>query len=114
MFLRPAERAAAGHFGLAKNGGNLRKLVLEDFAQQEDGSLERLELLQKQQEGQRDRFLRVNTFLRINYFGSCRGDDWLRQPGTHVQFPLPAREMQLIHAQARDNGGQKRLERDDL
>src|SRR5260221_9855742 len=45
MQLRSAERAATGRFTLVKHGGDLGKVVLEDFAQQEDGSFKRLELL---------------------------------------------------------------------
>src|SRR5437870_4123007 len=50
MQLRPAKRAAAGGFTLPEHGSNLGKLVLEHFAQQEDRTLERLELLQQNQE----------------------------------------------------------------
>src|SRR5947209_12608144 len=53
MMLRPAERATTGRFTLAKYGGNLGKLVLEDFTQQKDGSLEGLELLQQHQKRHR-------------------------------------------------------------
>ena len=52
MLLGPAERTTAGRFALAKYAGNFGKLVFEDFAQQEDGSLERLKLFQQQQKRQ--------------------------------------------------------------
>src|SRR5216683_3010850 len=54
MFLRPAEPLATAHFTFAEEGGNLGIVVLEDFAQQEDRSLDGLQLLQQQQERQRD------------------------------------------------------------
>src|SRR2546421_579989 len=78
VLLRPAERSTAGSFTLAKHGGDLSKFVLKDFAQQEDGSLEGLELLKQHQERQRDRVLSVDTLLWICLFGSGCGDDWLR------------------------------------
>jgi len=68
MLPGPAERTATGRFALAKYAGNFGKLVLKDFAQQEDRSLERLQLFQQQQERQRDRLLRFYTLLWINSF----------------------------------------------
>src|SRR6266536_3612410 len=65
MELRPAEGAATGRFTLVKHGGNLGKLVSEDFVQQEDGSLEGLELLQQRQEGQRDRLFSLDALCWI-------------------------------------------------
>src|SRR5205823_6306899 len=65
MELRPAERAATGRFTLIKHRGNLGKLVPEDFVQQEDGSLEGLELLQQRQEGQRDRLFSLDALCWI-------------------------------------------------
>src|SRR5260221_1529843 len=70
MVLRPAERPATGRFTLAKHGGNLGKLILEDFAQQENSSLEGLELLQQHQERQRDRLIHIDALCRIDCFGS--------------------------------------------
>ena len=52
VLLGPAERTATGRFALAKYVGNFGKLVLKDFAQQEDGSLEGLQLFQQQQKCQ--------------------------------------------------------------
>src|SRR5579875_3752533 len=98
VLFRPAKRAAAGGFALLKHGRDLSKLVLEDFAQQEDRSLERLKLLQQDQEGQRDRLLRVDALFRVASFSSLRCEDRLRQPGTNVLFSLPARELKLIHS----------------
>src|ERR1700693_3350213 len=65
VFLRSAEGAATGCFTLLKHGSNLSKLVHEDFAQQEDRSLEWLELLQQHQEGQFDRLLHLDTLFGI-------------------------------------------------
>ena len=65
MELRPAEGAATGRFTLVKHRGNLGKLVPEDFVQQEDGSLEGLELLQKRQERQRDRLFSLDALCWI-------------------------------------------------
>ncbi len=107
MFLRPAEPLPAGHFTFAQKGGNLGVVVLEDLAQQEDGSLDGLELLQQHQERQRDRLIRINALLHLCQFRSLRRADRFWQPGTQVLFPLPACEMELIQAQARDNRGQK-------
>ncbi|HEU5381044.1 MAG TPA: hypothetical protein VFV38_36940 [Ktedonobacteraceae bacterium] len=42
MGFSPTERATAGCLALPKNGGDLGKLVLENFAQEEDGALEGL------------------------------------------------------------------------
>jgi len=78
LLLRPAERAATGRFTLVKHRGNLSKLVREDFVQEEDRSLKRLELLQQHQECQRDRLLHVDTLLRVVRFGSLRSEDRLR------------------------------------
>ena len=50
MFLRPAKPLATSHFTLTEKGGNLGIVVLEDFTQQEDRSLDGLELLKQQQE----------------------------------------------------------------
>ena len=110
VFLRPAEPLPAGHFTFAQKGGNLRVVVLEDLAQQEDGSLDRLELLQQHQERQRDRLIRIDAPLYVCEFGSLRSADRFWQPGTQVLFPLPARELELIQAQVRDNRGQKGFE----
>ena len=77
MVLRPAERAATGRFTLVKHGGNLGKLILEDFAQQEDSSLEGLELLQQHQERQRDRLMHIDALCRIECFGSHGGKNRL-------------------------------------
>src|SRR5437764_5054830 len=46
-------------------GSDLGEVVLEDFAQQEDRSLERLELLQQHQERQRDRLFPLDTLCWI-------------------------------------------------
>src|SRR2546421_5736932 len=61
MELRPAEGAATSCFTLVNHRGDLGKLVLEDFVQQEDGSLEGLKLLQQRQEGQRDRLFPLDV-----------------------------------------------------
>src|SRR5438874_11668707 len=76
MFFRPAEPLAASYLTFAEKGGNLAILVLEDFAQQEDGSLYGLELLEQYEESQRDRFLyapgdRADTFFLLKS-GSVR------------------------------------------
>jgi len=42
MLLGPAERTATGCLALAEYVGDFGKLVLEDFTQQEDSSLEGL------------------------------------------------------------------------
>src|SRR2546428_2792206 len=78
VFLRPAEGAATGGFTLPEHGSNLSKLVLEDFAQQEDRSLERLKLLQQGQERQRDRLLRLDTLFGIGCVWSLFCEDRLR------------------------------------
>jgi len=44
VLLRPAEGATTGWFRLRQYTSNFSKLVPEDFAQQEDRSLKRLEL----------------------------------------------------------------------
>src|SRR6266566_6728970 len=78
VLLRPAEGAATGGFTLLEHGSNLGKLVLEDFAQEEDRSLERLELLQQDQKGQRDRLLCLDTLFGIGCCGSLFCEDRLR------------------------------------
>ena len=65
MELRPAVGAATGCFTLVKHRSDLGKLVREDFAQQEDGSLEGLELLQQHQKRQRDRLFPVDALCWI-------------------------------------------------
>ncbi len=94
MELRPAEGAATGRFALLKHRGDLGKLVAEDLAQQKDRSLERLELLQQHQEGERDRLLQVDTLFWIACF-NCLGPlcclcrlDRLRQPGADILLAL--------------------------
>ena len=77
MFLRPAESLATGYFTFAEKGGNLRVVVLEDFAQQEDGPLDGLQLLHQQQERQRDRLLRVDALLWIIDSTASRRNDRL-------------------------------------
>ncbi len=54
MFLGPAEPLATGHLTLAEKCSYLWIVVLKDFTQQEDRSLDGLELLQQHQERQRD------------------------------------------------------------
>ena len=78
MVFRPAEGAATGCFTLVKHRGDLDKVIPEDFAQQEDRSLERLELLQQNQEGELNRLLRLDTLFRVARFGSLCREDWLR------------------------------------
>jgi hypothetical protein len=68
VLLGPAERTATGRFALAKYAGNFGKLVLKDFAQQEGGSLEGLQLFQQQQKCQWDRLLSIKALLRVSYF----------------------------------------------
>jgi hypothetical protein len=65
VLLRSAEGAATGAFALREHTSNLRKLVLEDLTQQEDRSLERLELLQQDQKGKGDRLLLLDPLLGI-------------------------------------------------
>jgi len=110
VFLRPAEPLPAGYFTFAQKGGNLRVIVLEDLAQQEDGSFDRLELLQQEQERQRDRLILINAPLDVREFRSLRRDDRFWQPGTQVLFPLATRELELIQAQVADDRGQKGFE----
>src|SRR5579859_7322092 len=89
----PTEGAATGGFALVKHGGDLGKLVIEDLAQQKDRALKRLELLQQDQEGQRDRLLRLHTLFGISLFRHFSGEDRLRQPGTHIHLSLPASKL---------------------
>src|SRR5216683_1363462 len=77
MFLRPAEPLATGHFTFAEKGGNLGIVVLEDFAQQEDRPLDGLQLLQQQQERQRNRLLHVDALLQAHGFERLRRNERL-------------------------------------
>ena len=52
-----------GGFTLAEKAGNLGIVVLEDLTQQEDGSLDGWQLLQQDQERQRDRLRRIDAPL---------------------------------------------------
>jgi hypothetical protein len=78
MELGPAEGAAAGRFTLVKHRSDLDKLIREDLAQQEDGSLERLELLKQGQERQRDGFLQIDALFRLARFGFLCCEDRLQ------------------------------------
>ncbi len=91
MFLRPAEPLATSHFTFAEKGGNLGIVVLEDFAQQEDRPLDGVELLQQQQESERNRLLLVDALLQTHCSESFRRDEGLWEPGTRVDVTLPAR-----------------------
>src|SRR6266567_9609538 len=110
VFLRPAERLSAGPFIFAQKGGNLCVVVLEDLAQQEDGSLDGLELLQEDQKCQRDRLIRIDAPLDLGECIRGRRDDRFWQPGTQVLFPRAPRELKLIQAQVADDRRQKGLE----
>src|SRR5260221_522644 len=77
MFLRPAEPLATGHFTFAEKGGNFGIVVVEDFAQQEDRPLDRLQLLQQQQERQRNRLLHVDALLQAHGFERLRRNERL-------------------------------------
>jgi len=80
MFLRPAKPLATSHFTLTEKGGNLGIVVLEDFTQQEDRSLDGLELLKQQQECERNRLLLVDALLQIHCSESFRRDEGLWEP----------------------------------
>jgi hypothetical protein len=97
MELRPAEGTTAGCLALPKRSCNPGKLILENLAQQEDRSLERLELLQ--QERPVRSMLQFLLTLRDGCFGNLCREDRLGQPEPHLHFSLPAREPELIHAQ---------------
>src|SRR5260370_38441830 len=81
---RPAEPLATGHFTFAEKGGNLGIVVLEDFAQQEDRPLDGLQLLQQQQERQRDRLLPVAALLQAPGFERLRRNGRLWYPGAQL------------------------------
>jgi hypothetical protein len=99
MELRPAEGTAASCLALPKHSCNLGKLILENFTQQEDRSLEQLELLQQDQKGQSDRFFSFYSRVGIGCSGNLCREDRLGQPSPHANFSLPERELELIHAQ---------------
>src|SRR5262249_13357426 len=110
VFLRPAEPLPAGYFTFAQKGGTLRVIVLEDLAQQEDGSFDRLELLQQEQERLRDCLILIDAPLDVCEFSGLGRDNRVWQPGTQVLFPLAMCELELIQAQVRENRRQKGFE----
>src|SRR5450755_836157 len=58
---------------------------------QENRSLDRLKLLQQQQERHRDRFFPINALFQAKHFEGFSGDDRFWHLGTQVLFPFPVR-----------------------
>lgn len=71
-------------------------------------------MLEQREERQRDRLICIDPFLRTHLVERLRGDNGFRQPGAQILFSLPSREVQLIHAQSADDGGQEGFEGENL
>jgi hypothetical protein len=108
---RAPEQLPAVRFAQPEHPGDLRVRVVEDFAEQEHGALDRRQALEEQQHRHRYRFIDLRNSRHI---ASWFGDDWLRQPLADVGFALDARGLQMIDAQAADDRDEERLRRPHL
>src|SRR5205814_9978832 len=75
------------------------KFVLEYFAQQDNSTLERLQLLNKDEKSQRNGLLGLHALFWIDRLGDLGSENRLRQPGAYVYLALSPRQMKLVNAQ---------------
>ncbi len=90
---------------LADDARHLVVRVVEDLAEEEDGPLDRRELLEQVQERQRERI------CRLGVHGGLVVDDRLRQPLPRVHLPTRACGAQLVDREPRRHRCEVRLGR---
>src|SRR5579859_4027171 len=100
MLLGAMEDLATIGFALFNDGGNLTVFVVEDVAQEENRSLQRIKPFQEQQKGQRECFGLCGC---LGKFGHLSSRDGFRQPGTDVGLALLSRRAQLVDAETYNN-----------
>jgi len=98
---------------LADDLGDLVEAVAEDVVEQEDRALDRVELLEQDEERERERVRLLGVAGRVAP-RVVVGEERLREPLAHVDLAARLRRAQVIDAEPRDDRGQKRLRRFDL
>jgi hypothetical protein len=74
MLSRAAQNLPAVGFALAQDLRDLLVRIIEDFTQDENGALDRVEPLQQNEKGHRQGFVGLN---HVHRFGGRLGDPWL-------------------------------------
>ena len=107
----PPQELPAVRFAEAEHPGDLRVRVLENFAQEKHGALDRGQALQEQQHRHRNRFVDLSDSQHV---ASRVGDERFGQPLAHVRLALHPSGLQVVDAEAADDGDEKRLRRSNV
>ena len=104
MLFSAAEDLATVGFTLTENSRNFGVFVLEHFAQKEYRPFNRSQALQHDKKRHGNRFIDPDDFQRI---ASWTGNDRFRKPLAYVLLALNPRGLQVVDAQAANDGDQE-------
>ena len=106
---RPMEKLAAVGFGFFNDRRDLSVIVVEGFAEQKNGALQRRQFLEHMEKSEPERICEKGDVVRCaRVIGS---NEWFGQPNAHVVFSSMPRGAQLVDAEPRDGRDQPRFGR---